>query len=401
MSPEPNQTTFPPLALKRSEERRIEGGHLWVFSNEIDNDRTPLTQFETGGICRVVSSRDKFLGFAYVNPHSLICARILGREPRHPPSQSLFVHRLQVALALRERLFNAPFYRLVYGESDQLPGLVLDRYGDVVVGQIATAGMEKLRGAIAEAVAKVVRPAQLIWKNDSASRTLEDLPSYVAAETGNVPEHVVVEEAGAGFHAPLAGGQKTGWFYDQAANRRALGRYVRGARVLDVFSYVGAWAVAALKAGAREAWCVDSSAGALALAERNAADNGVAVHCLRGDAFDALEELHRNGERFDVVILDPPAFIKKKRQLAKGESAYRRINQLGVQLLGRDGTLVSSSCSYHLPADNFVEAIQRAVRHTGRFAQIVETGGQAADHPVHPAIPETRYLKTLFCRVVE
>jgi 23S rRNA (cytosine1962-C5)-methyltransferase len=401
MPHDPDPADYPALALKRFEERRIEGGHLWVFSNEIDNDRTPLTALPTGSICRVLSSRDKFLGFAYVNPHSLICARILGRDPRHPPSRSLFVHRLQVALALRQRLFSAPFYRLVYGESDGLPGLVLDRYGDTIVGQIATAGMEQMRGLVAEALHKVVHPARLIWKNDSAARELEGLTTYVEAESGSLPEEVSVEEGGLRFQAPLEGGQKTGWFFDQSANRRALGRYVRDARVLDVFSYVGAWSVAALKAGAREAWCVDSSAVALAAAARNAADNGAAVHALRGDAFDALEELHAQGERFEVVILDPPAFIKKKKQLGKGEAAYRRLNQLGVQLLARDGILVSCSCSYHLPADDLIAIIQRAARHTGRFAQILETGGQAADHPIHPAIPETRYLKAFFCRVVE
>jgi 23S rRNA (cytosine1962-C5)-methyltransferase len=215
-----------------------------------------------------------------------------------------------------------------------------------------------------------------------------------------LPAELAVEEGGAHFHAPLSGGQKTGWFFDQSANRAALARYVGGARVLDVFSYVGAWSVAALRAGAREAWCVDSSAAALALAERNAIENGVAVHSLRGDAFDALEELHRTGERFDVVILDPPAFIKKKKQVGKGEAAYRRLNQLGVQVLSRDGILVSCSCSYHLPAEDLVTIIQRVARHTGRFAQVLEAGGQAADHPVHPAIPETRYLKAFFCRMV-
>jgi 23S rRNA (cytosine1962-C5)-methyltransferase len=215
-----------------------------------------------------------------------------------------------------------------------------------------------------------------------------------------VPEHLHVEENDVRFSIPLAAGQKTGWFFDQGANRRALLKYVPGRRVLDVFSYVGAWGLAASKAGAGEVVCVDSSAAALAAVERNAADNGLAVGALKGDAFDMLEQVHQDGERFDVVILDPPAFVKRRKQLPKGEAAYRKLNQLGLKLLARDGVLVSCSCSYHMPADSLLAAIQKGARHTGRFVQVLETGGQAPDHPVHPAIPETRYLKAFFCRAV-
>jgi 23S rRNA (cytosine1962-C5)-methyltransferase len=391
---------LPELRLQRGEERRIEGGHLWIFSNEVDTVSTPLAAFAPGAQARVVSSRDKFLGFAYVNPHALICARILARDPKHPPSRSLLVHRLQVALALRERLYPQPYYRLVFGESDGLPGLVLDRYGDLLVGQTATAGMEALRADIVAAASKVLPVAQFVWKNDSGARELERLPLYVesAGGSGEVPEYVRVEEHGLSFHAPLPAGQKTGWFFDQAANRRALARYVAGRRVLDVFSYVGAWGLCAARAGASEVICVDSSAAALAAVERNAADNALSARIVKGDAFDVLEGLHKDGERFDVVILDPPAFIKRKKQIPKGEAAYRRLNQLGLQLLGRDGTLVSCSCSYHLESDALLGLIQKAGRHTSRFVQVLEAGGQAPDHPVHPAIPETRYLKTFFCR---
>ncbi len=392
---------LPELRLNRGEERRIEGGHLWIFSNEVDTGRTPLTAFTAGALTRVVSSRDKFLGYAYVNPHTLICARILGRDPRHPPSRSLLVHRLQVALALRERLYPRPFYRLVFGESDALPGLVLDRYDNLIVGQAGTAGMEAMKDDVVAATRKVLPIAQFIWKNDGGARALEGLPSVVAADTGAVPEQIIAEENGVRFRVPLASGQKTGWFFDQAANRRSLLKYVAGLRVLDVFSYVGAWGLAASKAGAREVICVDSSAGALAALNQSAADNALAVRTLKGDAFEALEELHKGGERFDVVILDPPAFIKRKKQIAKGEAAYRRLNQLGLQLLARDGILVSCSCSYHLAADELLALIQKAARHTGRFVQVLEAGGQAPDHPIHPAIPETRYLKAFFCRAVQ
>jgi 23S rRNA (cytosine1962-C5)-methyltransferase len=395
-----SSTTLPELRLKRGEDRRLSAGHLWVFSNEVDTARTPLPGFAVGALCRVVSDRDKFLGYAYVNPHSLICARILGRDPEYPPSKSLIVHRLQVAQSLRRSLYERPFYRLVYGESDALPGLVLDRFGDIVVGQIATAGMEAMREDVEAAVRKAIAPVALLWKNDAGVRELEGLPSYVAPAFGEVPESVDVEEGGVTFRIPLGSGQKTGWFFDQAANRLALRKYVGGARVLDVFSYLGAWGLGALRAGATEVTCVDSSASALEGLQTAAAANGLKPATIRGDAFDVMEQLHAERRRFDVVVIDPPAFIKRKKDIPKGEAAYRRLNQLAIQLLERDGVLVSCSCSYHLEPQHLLTAIQRAARHLDRFVQVVEVGGQAPDHPIHPAIPETRYLKAYFCRVV-
>lgn len=400
MDASPNTSQLPELRLKRGEDRRISAGHLWVFSNEVDTQRTPLTAFKPGDHVRIVSDRDKFLGYAYVNPHSLISARILIRDPNHPPSKSLLVHRLQVAQSLRRSLYDKPFYRCVFGESDALPGLVLDRFGDIVVGQIATAGMEAMRPDIERAVEKVLAPAALIWKNDSGARDLEGLPHYTETAFGEAPETVTIEEGRVAFQVPLAGGQKTGWFFDQAANRLALRKYVGGARVLDVFSYVGAWGLGALHAGATEVTCVDSSAAALSTLDATAAANGLKPSTVRGDAFDVLESLHAERRKFDVVVIDPPAFIKRKKDAPKGEAAYRRLNQLAMQLLERDGVLVSCSCSYHMSEDSLIAGIQRAARHLNRFAQIIELGGQAPDHPIHPAIPETKYLKAVFVRVV-
>lgn len=401
MSHQPSaDSPLPELRLKRGEDRRLSAGHLWVFSNEVDTARTPLPGFEPGALCRVVSDRDKFLGYAYVNPHSLICARILGRDPEYPPNKSLIVHRLQVAQSLRRSLYDRPFYRLVYGESDALPGLVLDRFGDVVVGQIATAGMEAMRADVEAAVRKAIAPSAMLWKNDAGVRELEGLPSYVEPAFGDVPESVDVEEGGVTFRIPLGGGQKTGWFFDQAANRLAFRKYVGGSRVLDVFSYLGAWGLGALRAGATEVTCVDASAPALEGLQAAAAANGLKPATIRGDAFDVMEQLHAEKRRFDVVVIDPPAFIKRKKDIPKGEAAYRRLNQLAIQLLERDGFLVSCSCSYHLEPQQLLAAIQRGARHRDRFAQVVEVGGQASDHPIHPAIPETRYLKAYFCRIV-
>jgi 23S rRNA (cytosine1962-C5)-methyltransferase len=397
----PELQELPELRLKPKEGRRLSAGHLWVFSNEVDTGLTPLTAFAPGALCRVIGDRDHFIGYAYVNPHALICARILGRDPRHPPGKSLLVHRLQLALALRERLYAAPFYRLAHGESDGLPGLVLDRYGDVVVGQAGTAGMEALKEDVVAALAQVIAPRAVVWKNDSGARELEGLPSYVETALGEAPATVEVVENGVRFRVPVGAGQKTGWFYDQAANRAAFLKYVPGRRVLDVFSYLGGWGLSAARAGASGVTCVDSSAPALELLQGAADDNGLAVEIRRGDAFDVLAALREAGERYDVVVVDPPAFIKRRRDIPKGQAAYRKLNQLAMQLLPRDGILVSCSCSHHLAQDELIGAIQQAGRHLGRFVQVIEVGGHAPDHPIHPAIPETRYLKALTCRVVQ
>ena len=391
---------FPVLQLKRNEERRLMAGHQWVFSNEVDTDKTPLTAFRPGDVCRVMSARDKMLGVAYVNPHALICARIISRNNQFSSLQSLIVNRLQDALALRERCYAQPFYRLVYGESDQLPGLVLDRFGDVVVGQISTAGMEARKDDVVAAVKEVVNPGAMLWKNDSGARDLEGLPACVETAFGDVPDRIAISESNVTFQVPVREGQKTGWFFDQAINRKSLLKYVQGTTVLDVFSYAGAWGLTAARAGASEVTCVDSSAMALELIAQSAANNGLQVNTLKGDAFDLLSSLHEQGRKFEVVIIDPPAFIKRKKDIPKGEAAYQRLNKLAMQLVTRNGLLVSCSCSWHLHSAELVNAIQRAARQLNRFVQIIETGGQSPDHPVHPAIAETQYLKAFIVRVV-
>jgi 23S rRNA (cytosine1962-C5)-methyltransferase len=229
---------------------------------------------------------------------------------------------------------------------------------------------------------------------------MEGLPSYVEAATPDFEELSLVVEDGLEFQAPLAEGQKTGWFFDQAANRRSLVKYIRtGARVLDVFSYVGAWGVRAAHGGAREVLCVDSSAAALELAAGNAERNQATIIAVKGDAFDVLEDLAKKRSRFDVVVIDPPAFAKRKKDLPKALAAYKRLNQLAMQIINDDGILVSCSCSYHVSPEDLQDAIAKAARGADKHVQILEAGSQAPDHPVHPAIPETRYLKAYFCRV--
>ena len=394
-------TTLAPLRLKKNEERRLRAGHLWVYSNEVDTARTPLAAFAPGEPVLIEAANGKPLGTGYVNPHSLICARLVSRDPAHALGRSLLVHRLNVALALRERLYEKPYYRLVHGEGDLLPGLVVDRYGDVLVVQFTTAGMEQARDAVIEALQKVLKPAGILLRNDSPIRALEGLHNYVEV-IGEVPGQVDLEENGVRFRVSVQAGQKTGWFYDQRENRARLARYVKDLRVLDLFSYVGGWGVQTAVFGAREVVCVDASQEALAQVAVNAEINGVqqCVQTRKGDAFDVLRELREAREHFDVVVLDPPAFIKRRKDAKAGIEAYQRINQQAMQVLAKDGILVSASCSYHLEAATLQQVVLAASRHLDRSVQILERGRQGADHPVHAAIPETQYLKALYCRVL-
>jgi 23S rRNA (cytosine1962-C5)-methyltransferase len=397
-----DEIAYPALYLKRGEDARLRGGHLWVFSNEVDVKRSPLTRFEPGEACVIVDAHDKPLGIGYVNPNSLICARLVNRNLDHALDRSLIVHRLKVALSLRERLYGEPYYRLVFGESDALPGLTVDRFGEVIVAQATTAGMERLKDDVTAAIAKVIKPAALVWKNDAAIRALEHLPEYSDAGMQVLPVSLVVREGGLEFEIDPVGGQKTGWFYDQRANRDLLAPYVRGARVLDMFSYLGAWGLRAAAAGAKQVICVDASASAVDAITRNAQRNGLTdrVTAVRADAFEYLKAQRAAREHFDVVILDPPAFVKRKKDFAEGRIAYRRINEMAMQILARDGILITCSCSYHMPRAALLEAVQQAARHLDRNMQVLAQLQQAPDHPVHPAIPETDYLKGFICRVL-
>lgn len=396
------ETEFAPLRLKKNEERRLRAGHVWVFSNEVDTRATPLDGLEAGAAVEIQDTSGKSLGTGYVNPRSLICARLVSRDARHPLSPSLLVHRIKVALSLRDRLFPEPYYRLVYGESDGLPGLVVDRFDDLLVVQITTAGMERMREDIVAALEKVLRPAGVLLRNDGALRELEGLALYTEVAAGTVPEQAHVRENGCEFSAALRGGQKTGWYYDHRDNRARLCRYVRGRRVLDVFSYVGAWGVQAAALGADQVVCVDSSGVALEQVADNARRNDMSAQLstIQGDAFEVLRGLRDQRERFDVVVLDPPAFIKRRKDSREGAEAYRRLNELAMRVLAKDGILVSASCSYHLTAEQLRALLQRSARHLDRHLVLLEQGFQGPDHPVHPAIPETEYLKAMFCRVL-
>ncbi len=394
--------SLPSLRLKANADRRLRAGHLWVFSNEIDVAVTPLNAFASGDQAILEAAGGKPLGVVAVSPNNLICARLLSRDVKHVLDKSLLVHRINVALSLRERLFDKPYYRLVFGDSDLLPGVVVDRFGDILVVQLASATMEKHKDDVLAALIQVCKPSGILLKNDSAARDAEGLNRYVETAFGLVPEWVALEENGVKFEAPVMQGQKTGWFYDHRMNRARLAPYVKGKRVLDLFSYIGGWGVQAAAFGASDVMCVDASSFALDGVERNAALNGLTdkVACVEGDVFEALKQLKASEERFDVIVADPPAFIKRKKDMKNGEAAYRRLNEQAMRLLNKDGILISASCSMHLPEDDLQNILLTSARHLDRNIQMLERGGQGPDHPVHPAIVETRYIKSITCRLL-
>jgi len=388
------------LILKKTEERRIRAGHSWIYSNEVNTSATPLKNYSTGSQVVIHSSNGKLLGSAYVNPHSLICARIFSTEAQQLDS-NLLQERITSALRLRERLFPYPYYRLVYGERDLLPGLVVDRYGAHLVAQINTAGMEAVRSQIIEALVKTVAPQSILLKNDSSIRTLEGLPLEVHAPYGEPPDDIEIIENNVHMVAPLYKGQKTGWFYDHRLNRAKLKPYVAGKRVLDIFSYVGSFSIQAATFGAREIWAVDASRTALEYAEENARLNKVAdtFTGAHGDCFDVLDGLREENEMFDVIVIDPPAFIKRKKDHQQGLKAYRRINSFALDMLNPGGILLSASCSMHLKREELVDVLRSSSLKKKRHLQIVEEGHQGPDHPIHPAMPETRYIKAFLAAV--
>jgi len=392
----------PELYLKKNEDKRLRKGHLWVFSNEVDTKKTPLDSFAAGDMVVVKDSTGKSLGSAYINPNTLVCARLIARKPSQKMGTTFFTDRIRTALNFREKLFpNKPFYRLIFGDSDGLPGLVIDRFGSVLSVQITTAGIEKQKEFLITSLIELLSPEAIILKNDNSQRQLENLPQESEVIYGTMPETINIEENGVKFQLNAVDGQKTGWFYDHRDSRAKLAALTKDQRVLDLFSYSGAWGIPAAVAGATEVTCVDSSESALSLAKSSAELNDVQdkMNFVRSDVFEFLKQARENKEHYDVIVLDPPALIKRKKDFKAGYEAYRRLNHLALQVLSKNGILVSASCSHHLTKANLHEILRSSARHIDRHLVFFATGSQGPDHPIHPSIPETEYLKTYFCSV--
>jgi 23S rRNA (cytosine1962-C5)-methyltransferase len=373
--------------------RRARSGSPWLFSNEIRMDAA-AKGIAAGAIVNVRGEDGRSFGTGYFNPKSLIAVRLLTEECDVVIDQDFFAGRLARALKLRDSLYEKPFYRLVHAEGDHLPGLVIDRFGDTLTVQIGTAGMEKQRANILEALDRLLSPATVILRGDTPSRALEGLDSYVETVKGK-GHRIAVEENGARYIADLTEGQKTGWYYDQRDNRAFIAQFAKGKSVLDAYSYTGGFGILVAKSGARETVCLDSSAPALALAGESARVNNVKIKAVKADVFEELERLIAGGEKFDIVLADPPPFVKSKKDLEPGAKAYRKLARLAAQVTAPGGTLMLASCSHNIPPERFAAECAQGLLRTGRGASVIRQAGAGPDHPVNPLLPESAYLKAL------
>lgn len=388
------QKKLPSVLLRAGEDRRVRAGHPWAFSNEILMD-AETKALPPGSLVTLRAPGGEALALATFNPHSLIAARVLSSDPEASIDALFLGRRLAQAAALRDRLIGVPYYRLIHAEADGLPGVIIDRFGDALVVQVNTAGMELLTPVLLEALEAEFSPRTIVLKNDSPVRPLEGLKRGTTVVKGEAAEPIELIENDARFVADLAGGQKTGWFYDQRDNRRFMAGLAQDASVLDVYSYSGGFGVLAAARGAKSVLCVDRSQPALDAAKAAAALNGVdkVVSFEKSEAFEALEKLA--GKSFDIVICDPPAFVKSRKDIKIGAQGYRKLVRLSAPLVAKGGFFFAASCSHLVDPPLFTEQVRRGLRDAGRTGRILRSSSAALDHPVHPGLPETAYLKAL------
>jgi 23S rRNA (cytosine1962-C5)-methyltransferase len=388
--------TRPTVALLPAPHKRAESGHPWIYSNEVQMDDAARA-LPPGTLVTLRRADGTAFGVAMFNPRSLLAARLLDRDAGRAIGRRFFGRRIERALRLRQQLFEQPFYRLVHAEADGLPGLVVDRFDDVLVVQANAAGMARLEPLVLDMLAGILHPRAIVLRNDSSARVQEGLLTEIRVAVGALDTRVLLIENGALFPIDTLAGQKTGWFFDQRQNRRFVAALAKGGTsVLDLYCYTGGFTVQAARAGAARTLGIDRSEAALALAGEAAVLNGVDTVCnfRRGEAFAAAERLAAEGERFDIVIADPPAFAKSRKDVPAASRGYRKLARLAAQLTARGGFLFLASCSYNIGAAEFTDAIRRGLADAGRTGRIIRTAGAGPDHPVHPALPETAYLKS-------
>lgn len=388
------------IRLKKNEDRRIRSGHPWVFSNEIELIEGAR---DAGIAAGLFDAGGGFLGCGYYTPHSLISFRLLSRKQEDPDSARFYEERLAAALAHRRAIYpEMNTFRAVYGESDFLPGLVVDKYEEYLSIQILSAGMELRRDLLLEALQRVFAPKGIIARNDVAVRALEGLEQKVEVLAGDIPEQVEIRENGLRFLINLREGQKTGGFLDQKQNHLLLRDICRGRAVLDCFCYAGSWAVHAGHFGAASALGLDISARAVEQASQNAALNGVEdrVRFEECDVFDRLRSLKHEGKGYGVIVMDPPAFVKSRKSIAEATKGYLTVNRRALELLEPGGYLITCSCSFHMGREAFREMLINAARLARREVRLVATCSQAPDHPVLLSFPESEYLKCFVLQVV-
>jgi 23S rRNA (cytosine1962-C5)-methyltransferase len=388
-------TAPPKLRLKPKQGARARAGAPWIYSNEVGMDAAAKA-LAPGSVVEVWGDDGLLLGTAYFNPHSLIAARILLPRVSGAIDAVFFQDRIARARGLRDKLFAAPYYRLIHGEADGLPGLLVDRFDDVLVAQSGTAGMDALEPLWLEALREALKPRAIVIKSDAPARAYEGLKDDVRVAFGTLDAGVIAEESGVRFGVDPIGGQKTGWFFDQRDNREFLIALAKGAAVLDAYSYIGAFGLGALKQGATSALLVDSSEPALARASRVAKENDIAgCTTRRADVFEELERMAGQATRFDIVSCDPPPFVRSKKDLETGAKAYRKLARLSAPLVTPGGFLFLASCSHAISAERFQDECAIGIARAGCAARLIRASGAAPDHPMHPMLPESAYLKAL------
>ncbi|MEX0691408.1 MAG: class I SAM-dependent rRNA methyltransferase [Gemmatimonadales bacterium] len=379
------------VAVTQKGAQRWDAGHPWIYRSDVAQGDGPA------GIVRVTDRRGKYLGQALWSPTSEIRLRLLSRDPE-PIDAAWWRRQVGEAASRRANLaVPATAYRVVHGEGDGLPSLIVDRYGDYVVAQLLSAGLESVRADVLAAIEEVLRPKGILLRNDASVRRHEGLPLVIEAIKGTVPDPLEVTEGDIIFEARPHHGQKTGAFLDQRENHVLMGALASG-RALDVFTYHGLFALQMARSAA-SVLAIDSSAEALAAAERNAARNAIGnIIWQEGNAFDLLRELERAGDQFDTIVLDPPAFAKDRRSVDRAFAGYKEINLRAMRLLAPGGLLFTASCSYHVTLPMFMEMLAEAAADAGRALELVQLRGQAADHPTLLTIPESGYLKAAILR---
>lgn len=378
------------IILKKNEDRRIVAGHPWMFSNEIRETRGEPA---IGDVVELLAASGLSLGIGLFNPHSLIAFRLLSNQIEEVNGE-FFRSRIEQALALRRKLYpSGETFRLIHGEGDFLPGLVVDKYGDYVVVQSFSYGMDSRLDLICDALESVLHPAGIIERNESSLRLLENLPQEKGLLRGTV-ERTTITEGDIRYSIDLLEGQKTGFFLDQRENRAAIRRYCEGRTVLDCFCNDGGFSLNARRAGAANVLGIDASEEAVQRARNNAALNNLdGVLFEKADAFEKLKALHEEGRRFDVVILDPPSFTKSRKNVPTAIKGYKELHTLALNALNTDGILATACCSHHIEPEVFLDIVSSTARKNGRALQLLDWRGAAPDHPTLPAVPETRYLK--------
>ncbi|MDD2367292.1 MAG: class I SAM-dependent rRNA methyltransferase [Desulfuromonadaceae bacterium] len=381
------------ITLSKNEDRRIKSGHPWVFSNEIRE----ITGERTAGItAELYDTSGNFIGIGHYNPHSLIAFRLLSRVREEIDTTDFFVGRITSALSHRTNRYpESATFRAVYGESDSLPGLVVDKYGDYISVQLLSSGMDCRRTQIVDALKMVFTPLGIIARNDVSVRKMEGLEERVEILYGEIPDRVDMNENSLRFQVSLRDGQKTGGFLDQKQNHLLLREICNGKRVLDCFCYTGGWAIHAASFGAESVLGIDISARSIGQASSNAKLNAVSerIRFEECDAFERLRSLNQEGERFDVIVMDPPAFVKSRKNIAEATKGYLTVNRRALELLEPGGYLITCSCSYLMGREAFRDILIHAARLAKREVRLVETCSQAPDHPVLLSFPESEYLK--------